>query len=602
MARLVLGINRSFKIKLILSLSVIILLSSVVTGYLTHQSSMQLLRDEIGKQYLRTNEDVMAKFELNVQEVYRISQAIVFNPLIENKIKNIEARAPASDPYGLYDDKKQIDEQIFQIKLDAPYITGLYLYDMNGNPSYFSFNTTVINTLDAGIYRTIRAKIDNTSGDLAWMSLPLPSSLEPGGYRQSIVVSRWMKNSLLQTYGMLVITIDESFFSGLFKGLMKEEADEVFLYNSARELIYSNKPIGTEPQAYQERSSGIGRLTFVNDRLYAQSFSAKYAFALLSGTSLEEVRQKNRNISEQILYAGLLSMLVSSVLVVLFTGKLLRPLKRLVKGLHKVRNGAFDTRIEVRTKDELAYIGESFNAMTEQVERLIKEVYMTQLSEREAELRAIQAQLNPHYLHNLFNEIYWKLFLQGQKETSALIKSVAETMNYTLMPVRTLTTVREELEHIRHYLKLQAELFETDLETRIEADEDALNGAIPRFLLQPLVENVFMHAFRDMTSDKRLFIGVRRTGEELAMEVADNGAGMDRELVSRLQGPIGNPYPLRADNRESLGIRSVRRRIELVYGPPYGLYIDAAPGSGTVIRLRLPYGEHRSGGAGDAER
>ncbi|WP_248928616.1 sensor histidine kinase [Paenibacillus hamazuiensis] len=597
-SRLFVSINRSFKIKLILSLSCIILLSSGIAGYLTYQNSMDLLKDEIGKQYLRTNEDAMAKLELNVQEIYRISQAIVFNPLIENRIKSIDAMTSVGDPYALYADKKQIEDQLYQIKLDAPYITGMYLYDLKGIPSYFSFNTSVIKPLDRDVYAKIRSRINETSGDLLWMSLPLPSSMEPSGYRQSVIAARLMKNSLLQTYGMLVITIDESFFAKSFKGLLKDDADEVFLYNPVHELIYSSTSWGAEILPDLQDANDAGGLYFVNDQIYAQSRSAAYSFQLLSATSLEGVHQKNRSISRQIVYSGLISVMLSSVLIVLSTGNLLRPLKQLVKGLHKVRNGDFKTRIVVSTKDELAYIGDSFNAMTEQVERLIREVYATQLSEREAQLQSIQAQLNPHFLHNLFNEIYWKLILQNQKETAALIKSVSETMNYSLMPVRSFTTVREELEHLKHYLKLQAELFESDLQISIRIDEDAMDGIMLRFLLQPLVENVFVHAFRNKTADKAFGLRVWKAEGELKIEVSDNGDGIDEERLSQIMNSDygGMPVRQRAQRRESLGIRSVRKRIELVYGPPYGLHIESAPDAGTRIRLSLPYEEYRSGG------
>ena len=167
--------------------------------------------------------------------------------------------------------------------------------------------------------------------------------------------------------------------------------------------------------------------------------------------------------------------------------------------------------------------------MTEQVDRLIKEVYLTQLSEREAELKALQAQLNPHFLHNMFNEIYWKLYVQNEQETAALIAAISEMLKYSLMPVRTLTTLGEEMQQIHNYVKIQRELFETDLETIIRVDEDVTDCEMMRSLLQPLVENVFVHAFRHKLSNKMLVIQARRRGESLEVEVSDNGCGMSPE-------------------------------------------------------------------------
>src|SRR5262249_22078305 len=155
------------------------------------------------------------------------------------------------------------------------------------------------------------------------------------------------------------------------------------------------------------------------------------------------------------------SIIVMSILIVLASKTLLRPLEDLVKGLQKVRSGNFDTRIKIRSKDELAYIGESFNEMTEKVERLITEVYITQLSEKKAELKALQAQLNPHFLHNILNEIYWKLYLHNDKDTASLLAAVSEMLKYSLMPLDSKTTLRDELQQVRNYITIQTQLFET---------------------------------------------------------------------------------------------------------------------------------------------
>ncbi|MEC0228509.1 cache domain-containing sensor histidine kinase [Paenibacillus alba] len=594
-----LGINRSFRVKLILSLSVIILLSFGITGYLTYQYNLKLFEEEISKQFSRTNEEALAKMELKVQEIIRISQTIVFNPQIEQVIKRINS-AEDADAFNLYFDKKQIEEQIFQIKSDAPYITGMYLYDLNGNPSYFSYTTSTINNLSDEVFQVISSKLSDTSGNLVWTSMALPSSVEPSGFRQTIIIARYMKNSALNTYGVLVMAMDESFFSGSLKELTKDGTGEVYLFNNNKELLYSN--ITQNLAEKQQLLVNLNQTQVMDNHLFVQGESKATSFKLVSGTSLTDIRSKNKALSQRIVYSGLISILLTSILIVLSTGKLLRPLKDLLMGLRKVRSGDFEARIEIRTKDELAYIAESFNAMAEQVGRLIKEVYMTQLSEREAELKALQAQLNPHFLHNMFNEIYWKLYLRNEKETASLIAAISEMLKYSLMPVRTPTSVREELQQMRNYLKLQTELFEANLETVIQADEDILDCEIMRFLLQPLVENVFVHGFRNKVAHKVLVIRARNADGFLEIEVTDNGCGMDEAAISQLLGEKGAALPQRSDGRESLGVRSVVRRIELVYGLPYRLEIMSVVDSGTTMRLLLPYITMENGGLAYAER
>ncbi|MCZ8516435.1 histidine kinase [Paenibacillus filicis] len=420
-----LGIGRSFKIKLIGSLSIIILIAFGGAGYFTYRYNLDLFEKEISKQFSRTNEEALAKLDLKMQEMQRISHAIVFDPQIENMISELNSNGNY-DAFRSYYEKEQIKALINQIKLDAPFITGLYMFDLKGNPSYFHFSTPSINDLDASIYQAILPKLNPSNGDMVWLSIPLPSSVEPNGMRQSVVAARWMKDSSLNTYGMLVITMDETFFSSSLEGLTKDGLGKVYLFNQSKDLLYSNAALKSEDEVKQLKA--LNRAQIMDDDLFVQSDSKAFKLSLVSGTSMAAIRVKNWTILQVMLYSGIISVVVMSILIVLASKKLLRPLEDLVKGLQKVRSGKFDTRIQIRSKDELAYIGESFNEMTEKVERLINEVYITQLSEKKAELKALQAQLNPHFLHNILNEIYWKLYLHNDKDTASLLAAVSEML------------------------------------------------------------------------------------------------------------------------------------------------------------------------------
>ncbi|MNZ72799.1 putative sensor-like histidine kinase [compost metagenome] len=328
----------------------------------------------------------------------------------------------------------------------------------------------------------------------------------------------------------------------------------------------------------------------MHNQLYIRSESSNRltdSFLLISVKSLQQIQDKNKALWNKIVYAGLLSAFVTSVLIALALERLLRPLGDLLKGLMRFRAGRFETRIDVRSQDELAFIGDSFNAMAEHVEQLIKEVYLTRLSEQEAELKALQAQLNPHFLYNFFNEVYWKLHAHGEQETAGLIAAVAGMLRHSLMPVRVPTTVREEVKQIRNYVKIQAELFETDLETDIQIEEAVMEYEVMRSLLQPLVENVFHHAFRNKLSDKMLRIIMKEKEGFLHIEIADNGCGMEQSLIERLLYEESSPFDEYRE-RESLGVRSVVRRIELLHGPPYRMEMESAAELGTTVHLYLP--------------
>lgn len=580
------SVTNSFKLKLIGSLFFIIIVAFGIASLYTYHSNQRLFRDELSKQARITNQEALSKLELKVQEMKRISQLLVFNGEIEQMIRRYNLYMD-SDKFQLYLEMQRIDELINQLRSEAPYITGLYMLDPGGETVYYRYNTPAINELNKSSLDPIRLHLADTSGELIWMRMPLPSEVEPGGFRNTIVASRWMINGLQQRYGMLVMSIDQSFLAEGLEELTRDGTGKVYLFNRSHELLYSNEGELTEEELRTAR--GAGNSQIIGGELYSRSESMNPltdSFLLVSSKSMDKIEEKNRRIAETIIIAGLLIAVVATLLIVLTLERLLRPLADLLIGLQRLRSGKFETRVKVRTKDELAYIGDSFNAMAEHVEGLIKKVYMTQLSEREAELKALQAQLNPHFLHNFFNEMYWKLHLQGEKDTAKLIAAVSEMLKHSLMPVRIPTTVKEELRQIRNYVTIQAELFETDLEFVVEAEESVMHCGMMRSLLQPLVENVFMHAFRNQLTPKTLRVRIAEEKGFLRIDIADNGCGMERELIDKLLRH--GESNAREGRRESIGIRNVARRIELLHGEPYRLEIDSRPGEGTTMSLILP--------------
>ncbi|QGQ99201.1 HAMP domain-containing protein [Paenibacillus psychroresistens] len=581
-------LKKSFKGKLILIMSGIILLSFTAAGYFIYTSNLKLFEEEISKQFSKANEQTITKLELKMEEVHRISQSVVFNPQIERMIQHIDSNKN-SDLYSLYFDKKSIEEQVFQVKIDAPYITSMYMYDMLGNPAYLSYTTQAINVLGPEIFHLIEPKISDSYGDSIWMRVSLPSSIEPTGSRETIVVARWMKNTFLQTYGMLVMTVDMSFFSNTLLELVGSNQGLVYLYNPTQDLLYTNDKAGSDSHTNLIHTDEPSRIE--DNYLFVRNDSRVSEFLLISGISLEEIKKKNRDIFRIVVLAGLVTLCFTSLLIIIVSTQLLRPLKDILQGIRKVRVGDFETRIKVRTQDELGFIAESFNSMTEQVGQLIKEVYLTKLSERDAELKAIQALLNPHFLYNIFNELYWKLYMQNVKDSAQIIAAVSDMFKYSLMASTRKTTVRKEIQQLRNYLRIQTELFEADLEIIIQAADEVMDACIERTLLQPLVENVFIHAFRDKINHQVLIVRAYQQNEQLFIEITDNGSGIEAHTLKLLMESHNNASSTETAydrERQSMGVHSVNRRIALLYGEPYRMEIDSVLNSGTTIRLVLP--------------
>ncbi|MCM3630212.1 histidine kinase [Paenibacillus glycanilyticus] len=577
--------TRSLVVKLILSLSLIVILTSSITGIIVYRSNQKMFREEIRSQFLQNNKQALQRVNQNIHEVERVSQSIVFHPtvvsILTNSLKNEDKVEQLQLMY----------EMVSQAKLDAPHIRAMFIYNLRGE-SYYNANFGAVSMLDQPTRSLINQELAGTNGALTWFRLKLSSSADPSGYRYMIIAARQMKSTYQETYGTLVLVLDEGFFSEVIDDIGQDDGI-VYLLDRKDRLLFSQRSEedgatpGSEPIPLQHDEGDWASVVQATDQgnyLFVKNTSDSGIFKLISGLGLNALDKRNADILKTIAISGLSSILLTGLLLTLTSTRLLRPLGNLVSGMRRLRSGHMNARVEVRSKDELAFLGESFNDMADHIQKLIDEVLLKQLREKEAELRAIQAQLNPHFLYNILNEIYWKLYLQNAKDSAGVIQSLSKILQYSLKPIQQSSTLREELEQLRSYITIQMELFHPDLELDMQTDEHLLGMDMQRLLLQPAVENVFVHAFADKTkADKKLLrIHTYREQDHLRVDVTDNGKGIEPEMLRKLA----------AGERElhgnHLGIHNVERRIQLVYGAPYGLQFVSDGASGTTVSFILP--------------
>ncbi|NHN32149.1 cache domain-containing sensor histidine kinase [Paenibacillus agricola] len=598
-------INQHFKVKLILVLSVIIIACSLVTGYASYRIYLNLFESEISKQYLNTSKQTIEQIGFKIQDMYRITDFIFFHPLIEQIVQGMHTE-PAdgeSKEYRRFILERDLADILLPVKNETPQIRALYIVDLQGNNHYFSHNSPSMQLEFPEFYEKVKSGLKNQSAELVWQRLQISDSSEPSGEKSHLVAARLLKSTKQQTvYGMIIMIIDESFLASPLDSLMEGRTTGAYIYDQYNRLLYSREPEGgggfVPDGAHQEgtftqRNDG-------NDYLFVKSTYDPRSFTLVSGISLADIEAKGRSVYQVALISGLVSVILMAVSVSFFSGKLLQPLQGLVGAMQQLRKGNLQVEIATTSNDEFAFLAESFNAMVANIQSLIQEVYVSKLSEKEAELKALQAQLNPHFLYNALNSIYWKIMLlYDDAETASLVTSLSELLRYSLASISTPSTLQEELAQIRNYMTIQEARHGEGLHVSIEAEAELAKCGMQRLLLQPLVENVFVHAFRDQTADKRLSIRAFRMHAEMHIEIEDNGCGMDVEAIHHMTKDQSAYDPHR--ERESIGIRNVIRRIYLVHGEPYRLDIQRLR-QGTLMRLILPcvaYESKKGGGEGE---
>lgn len=266
------------------------------------------------------------------------------------------------------------------------------------------------------------------------------------------------------------------------------------------------------------------------------------------------------------------------------TGFITRRINILKNSMAKVENGDFDAVINTQDKDEIGDLIHSFNSMTTQIKNLITQVYEGRISQKESEMRALRAQINPHFLYNSLSLINWKAIEYEQEDISEITLALSNYYRTSLNKGKNILSFEQELSNMQSYLKIQQIMHDNSFDVVINVSEEVMPCESLNLILQPLVENAIDHGI-DLLTDRKGVITVEakmQTDEEgkklVCVTVSDNGVGMDKETAQNFLTVQSKGY----------GARNVNDRIRLYYGESYHLEVQSIPDEGTTITIKFP--------------
>jgi two-component system sensor histidine kinase YesM len=305
-----------------------------------------------------------------------------------------------------------------------------------------------------------------------------------------------------------------------------------------------------------------------------------------------ELEQNRRNILLTTIGAFIFVMLSISLLSILAQHYITRPIKLLGKAMKTVRKGNFHVSLPQNPnyRDDISELTGNFNFMTDKIRELIESKYEMQLLNKEAQILALQMQINPHFLYNTLQTIGGKAVLIGDYEIHEMCRALGDMFRYSFYEGNVASTIGQELAHVNNYLYIQQLRFEETLQIEFDVATDLMDCAIIRFVMQPIIENVIVHAFSNREEEQSLRIGVSvlRETDSVVLTVQDNGPGIETDKLDALRSSFENKssdvfYGV------SIGLKNVHERLRLVYGSPFGLEVESELGIGTTIRIRIPY-------------
>jgi two-component system sensor histidine kinase YesM len=284
--------------------------------------------------------------------------------------------------------------------------------------------------------------------------------------------------------------------------------------------------------------------------------------------------------------AGLMLLLLLIISVYL-SNIITRPVKKLMHNILQVEKGQFDQTLDIHSRDEIGLLSNRFNRMSHELKSLVQKIQQEEMEKAAAEIRALQSQINPHFLYNTLGSVKWIASMQRADTIVEMTESLIAMLRYAARTEKAMVSVQEELSNLRNYMTIQQVRYYNRLRLEVIADEQLLQQPIPKLILQPIVENAIFHGLAEKEENGIISLHIAEEpgrSDVYKIEINDNGAGMDEEAYSLVQGILSG-----ADNvSESIGLYNVKRRIELHYGDRYGIEFESIAGKGTTFRMYLP--------------
>lgn len=294
----------------------------------------------------------------------------------------------------------------------------------------------------------------------------------------------------------------------------------------------------------------------------------------------------------------LLGILVGLFPILIFVSNVVtKPLKKVTFAMSEFRKGDFEQHVEVDTLDEVGEVAVCFNKMVRDLKQLIDEKYVMELREKESELTALQAQINPHFLYNTLDTLYWQALEADNEEIAENILALSNLFRQVLGTGKGITTVGQECELVKEYLTIQKMRFTKRLEYEINVEAEVKDIPIPKLILQPFVENAVVHGIENAEASSKISVTARRILQGIEFVVEDTGVGMSRQQLESVLNTEDNER-YRGQRVGRYAIRNVRERLTLMYRDDFEMKLESELGKGTRVTLRI-FGEKVRGKDGD---
>lgn len=566
--------------KMILSSTAVILLTTLLISVLVFSATRQAMVQHS----LDLGEYLSVQLAKNLSNRFNTMEELQFFQYYYSLFSNMLALASADEELNTIQ-VRRINDSLRRLYYSQRYITGIYVIDSDEN--LFSVGSATVADVRDLFSEQYLDEVNNRRGKPVW-SVGNDGSLVMGRQLISIYTTREL--------GIIILIIDYEFLNQVIEQNEDGRTGRVVLYDRNNNILPSGFPnIDEVAISYIEQNSMDEKFDFLGEEYIIISAEIpNNDFTLLNILMVRDLGEYTQNLPYTIMAVAFLSILVSILVAISVFRLATKDIRILADGIRSFASGKLTNPIRVRSSDEIGFLTTEFNRMTDEIDSLINDVYNAEINKKNAELNALQfeysaleAKINPHFIYNTLESINSLAKIKGDDEISEMVCLLGSLLRDNISFSADIITIEQELENIQKYLSIQKLTYGSKFDIEIQLEDDLKKALVPKFILQPLVENAIIHGLLASSEKGLITLHVKADSENLQINIRDNGVGISEDELDRLLD-----YSVKAENElgthTKVGVRAVDKRLKILYGDDFGLDIKSQPGEGTQITVKMP--------------
>ena len=543
-----------------------------------------VLEEKISALALQTMETVVGNVEVYIDNTVRLSNTVASDAGLNKQIRDNPDFANPRSMWSLV----QILEKLKSYSITNPFNYSIAVYNEESGK--------VLSTSD-GIYAAPVEQMDWAErlmleeGKPIFVGAGLAGVVPPyaqGSSRSMISIVRPLPGR--ERKNILIVNSDKQVLDLLIGDIELFDGTGIVIGNGEGTVFYRRGSLPSGFVSDSGRADDAGALPFATVEYDGEKYIAvrNYSDTTAWTVSLlipydEIMRDVTRMMNASLLILGGIALLMVLLFGLLYV-QIFNPIKRLIKGMVMVEKGLTFHPVEIKRMDELGFLQRRFNDMVLNEQQMRRTLLEEQLHKKEIELKFLQSQVNPHFLYNTLDSIYWVAEQSGVDEIGDVVLDLSKFFRISLSKGKDFISIRETVRHLEYYLRIQQFRHAGKVEVVWDVDERLAEVEVMKLMLQPVVENAIIHGLERTVEACRLTIRIRREEEWLSCSVEDTGIGMDEEKLKHLIGEIiQNEDP----SGSTYGMRNLYQRLQIIYGEDMQFSIWSQMEEGTVVTIRI---------------